>query len=110
MSMQVAQASLSWTFGDRLRKVRRSLGLDQHAFADLTGLPKSSVTNWEADISKPRDLVRAARQIEAATGVSAGWILGLIQDPSGPGAAAATGPATITELRPNRDATPLPTG
>lgn len=86
MSMQVAQVQLTWTFGDRIRKVRRALGLEQREMAELLGTRQSSITNWETDLAKPRDREAIALRIQEITSgaVSAGWVLGLTEDPRGP--------------------------
>lgn len=66
-----------WTFGDRLRKVRRELGDTQTAFAARLGESSKTYSNWEADRHPPASIVAVAKRIELATGVPASWVLGL---------------------------------
>lgn len=72
-----------WTFGDRLRKVRREMGWSQSLLAErLTaqlGRPVSAKTvgAWEITQHKPGDVVDIARALEAITEVPASWFLGL---------------------------------
>jgi transcriptional regulator with XRE-family HTH domain len=73
----------SWTFGDRLRKVRRSRHLSQREFARLLGESEKSIANWEGDVAKPRDVVALARKVQAIYGVPANWLLGVGADTSG---------------------------
>lgn len=71
---------LGWTFGDRLRKIRREAELSQADFADRIGVGHGSLANWESDLSKCRDEVAVARAIEREFGVPATWTLGLDDD------------------------------
>lgn len=66
-----------WTFGDRLRKARRAAGLSQAELAKLLGVGTSRLSGWEADASRPRDIIAVARQVEDATGIPADWLVGL---------------------------------
>lgn len=83
----------TWTFGDRLRKIRRDvLALDQHELARELGITKAAYAAWESSRNEPRSILAVARQIELISGVPAAWILGVDQptpvDPvGGPGAA-----------------------
>lgn len=69
-----------WTFGDRLRKVRQGYGDSQQVFALHLGVPGGTYASWEADNSKPRDVVAVARRLELMTRVPAAWILGLDEE------------------------------
>jgi transcriptional regulator with XRE-family HTH domain len=66
-----------WTLGDRLRKVRRHLGISQSEFAVMIEQNPKSYSSWESDQAQPRQLVSVAKRIEIATGVPASWVLGL---------------------------------
>ena len=36
-----------------IKALRESTGLTQRAFAELLGIPKRSIENWESEVSKP---------------------------------------------------------
>ena len=36
-----------------IKALRESTGLTQRAFAELLGIPKRSIENWESGVSKP---------------------------------------------------------
>lgn len=69
--------NLEWTFGDRLRKARRELGLSQAEIAECCGVQQGAIANWESGHSRCRDEVSVAKAIEASHGVPATWLLGL---------------------------------
>lgn len=83
VTQTVSTEDLSWTFGDRVRKVRRRAGLTQRAFAARLQVTPASVDAWEAERNKPRDLQRMATRIELAFGLPRGWMLGYAEQ-SGP--------------------------
>lgn len=66
-----------WTLGDRLRRARRSAGLQRKDVADALGVSLSTVQSWENDTNRPKDLLETARELEELTGVDAGWLLGV---------------------------------
>lgn len=66
-----------FTWGDRIARVRKDLGMDQKEFAELIGYPRGTIGGWEASGSLPRDIVTAARRIEAKTGVPFEWLIGV---------------------------------
>lgn len=66
-----------WTLGDRLRKIRRHLGVSQIEFAVTIEQNPKSYSSWESDQAQPRQLVAVAKRIEVATGVPAVWLLGI---------------------------------
>lgn len=79
------------TFGDRLRRVRRSLGMNQGEFAAKLGtdVGVKALGAWETGSREPRGAVAMARRIELAFGVPASWLLGLdsgtpVTPPQGP--------------------------
>jgi len=78
------RARPAWTFGDRLRKVRRESHLTQAAFAEMLGFTSKSVDAWEADRNLPRDLVKTATRIEDEFGLVRGWMLGYADDGPAP--------------------------
>lgn len=66
-----------WTFADRVRKVRRELGLTQVEMAERIGVDDKRYSQWEAGGNRPRDIVKIAQRIEVETGYSASWLVGL---------------------------------
>lgn len=74
--LEPAGGTLAWTFGDRLRKVRRMNRLTQKALAQELGVTAHSVDAWESDRNLPRDLIGQATQIEDRFRLPRGWMLG----------------------------------
>lgn len=66
-----------WTFGDRVRKVRRNAGVTQAEFAARLGVGAKAASAWESFDRTPREVVSIAKRIELAFGVPAAWMLGL---------------------------------
>lgn len=71
---------IEWTLGERIRKVRRVLGLEQDEFGQLFGVSAKAVSTWEGDHNKPRDLMAFAAEIERlgreqGKRVTAAWLL-----------------------------------
>ena len=77
----VQYSELRFTLGDRLRKVRRASGDNQRDFAKVLHATQEAVSAWEAGRNYPRDVVAIAQRIERAYGVSAGWVLGITENP-----------------------------
>ena len=73
-----------WTFGDRLRKVRRDNHLTQMQLADILGVTSKAVDAWEGDRNLPRDLIRTATRIEDRFRLVRGWMLGYAEGPTAP--------------------------
>lgn len=72
----------TFTMGDRLKKARESAGLEQGAFAEMIGISKSSVSNYERDNTRPRIIVLRAWAM--ATGVPMEWLQTGKEPPQGP--------------------------
>ncbi len=68
-----------WTFGDRLRKIRREADLDQGQMATRLGISKGRYANWEIDTARPRDILKIAARIEVEFGTPRWWILGAVE-------------------------------
>lgn len=73
----VERAALRFTFGDRLRKVRRAMGWTGPQMASLLGVSIASYTNWEAGRNQPNDLMGTAEDIAARLDIDLAWLLGL---------------------------------
>ena len=74
---------LEFTFGDRVRKARRVLGLTVEQLAGTLGVKKQVVSQWETGVSNPRSPHAIARRIEYIYGVPAWWLLGNDEPPAG---------------------------
>lgn len=66
---------ITWTFGDRLRKVRREMGVTSRELAALLGVTNSSVAQWETDRVYPRHARGIAYQVQELSDVSGVWLL-----------------------------------
>ena len=66
-----------WTFGDRVRRIRRTAGLSQAEFARRIGVGDRSLSQWESDRNRPGDIVRVAVAIYREFQVPPEWTLGL---------------------------------
>lgn len=62
-----------WTDGDKLRKVRRHLGLTQEEFAERLGVPGPTYMAWETDRNRITSLKAIARRIKQMTGTPLWW-------------------------------------
>lgn len=65
-----------WGFGDRLRLVRRDLGLTQAEMAIRVGVGLKAYSAWESGASRPADPPKTAEHLEAVTGIDRTWWLG----------------------------------
>jgi transcriptional regulator with XRE-family HTH domain len=62
----------AFTIADRIRKAREVAGLDQHQLADVTGIARSTISNYERGSTKPSRAY--VKSIGLATGVDHRWI------------------------------------
>jgi transcriptional regulator with XRE-family HTH domain len=76
---------LEFTFGDRMRKARRALGLTVEQFAAGLGMKKQLVSQWETGVSNPRSASSIAWRVEGIYGIPAWWLLGNDEPPAGDG-------------------------
>jgi len=85
MTVETGQGSmdLPWTFGDRIRKARIMVGMNQREFADAIDVAEGSLAAWETDRATPRDIVAIAKRVEMLTRIPAARLLGLTPE-SGP--------------------------
>ena len=74
-------SDLDWTFGDRLRMIRRAVAVNQDEFAVMLDCGKKSLAAWELGVNTPRNVVSIAKRIELAYGVPAAWTLGIQDSP-----------------------------
>lgn len=75
-TQKIARWELDWTFGDRLRKARRVIGINVEQLAETVGVSKAAVSQWETGATTPRSVNAVARRIELAYGIPAAWLLG----------------------------------
>lgn len=109
MSTQTVMRVPEWTFGDRIRKIRRDVGLTQGEFAERIGRGAKAVAAWESGKSQPEDVVAVAKRIQLTMGVPAEWTLGLRDStisPDGGGGVTVSYPqlANVVQLRPTAQA------
>lgn len=79
-----SHANPEWEFGDRIRKVRRTIAhLGQAEMADALGVSRQVYASWEAGRTKPGDIVAVSKQVERLwpRRVTAGWMLGVEAPP-----------------------------
>lgn len=62
----------AFTTGDRIRKARETAGLDQAELAEVTGIARSTISNYERNITRPSRAY--VKSIGLATGVDHRWI------------------------------------
>jgi transcriptional regulator with XRE-family HTH domain len=74
-----------WTDGDKLRKVRRHLGLTQDEFAARLGVNAATYTAWENDRNRIKNLKAVARRVKQMTGTPLWWWFDT-EPPNPPGA------------------------
>ena len=82
MSAQAGWRVPAFTVGDRLRKARESAGYEQGAFAELIGVSKRTVSNYECENTHPKVIVLRAWAM--ATGVPVEWLQTGKEPPTGP--------------------------
>ena len=97
MSTQTAMQVPEWTFGDRIRKIRREAGLSQGEFADRIERGVKSIAAWESGKNEPGDVVTVAKRIQATFGVRADWTLGLMDGHPTPGPGTPSGHSGTSE-------------
>lgn len=87
-----------FSLGERIRKAREDLGLSQQAFADLLGINRKTLNNWEGGRNHPRygDLMLIA----SVADVSLEWLAAEEFRPTFGGVAAS--PTSQGASRPNR--------
>ena len=79
-------ANPEFSFGDRIRKIRREVAhMTQAEMADELGVGMQAYSAWESGRTKPDDIVAVAKRIALRwRGITAGWVLGLDDGGSGP--------------------------
>jgi transcriptional regulator with XRE-family HTH domain len=78
MAIDAAALAPGWvpedTFGDRLRSVRRQLGLHVEDIAVMCGVPLATWSTWENG-ARPRQLDVVVRKVAAATKCDRDWLM-----------------------------------
>lgn len=62
-----------WTDGEKLRKIRRHLGLNQEEFAARLQVKAATYAAWETDRNRVKDMRTVARRIKAMAGTPLWW-------------------------------------
>lgn len=93
-----------WSFGDRVRKARLEMGMDQKEFAAAIDITASTLAAYETGRANPRfkDAVPLAKRLEALTQIHRGWFLGSQGQPS-------DYKAIVSDIRHHRQMTTRPT-
>lgn len=52
--MAAAPAVPPETIGDRIRRARKAKGFSQHELAEMSGISRQSIGNWESGLADPR--------------------------------------------------------
>lgn len=80
-------ANPEFTFGDRVRKIRREVAhMTQAQMAAELGVGAQAYAAWESGRTKPDDVVAVAKRIALRwRGVTAAWVLGVEDGPMPPG-------------------------
>lgn len=67
-----------WSFGDRVRKCRTTVGMTQEEFSAAIDVRQGSLAAWETDRAMPRSrqLIDICKRIEAVTNIPYAWLLG----------------------------------
>lgn len=74
---------LEWTDGEKLRKVRRHLGVTQEKFAELLEVKPSTYMAWESGRNAVNDPKAIARRLKLLADVPMWWFLDT-EPPTGP--------------------------
>lgn len=102
MTVQTSDGSRvpEWTWGDRLRKVRREAGLTQAGFAAAIEVKEKAYGAWEADANTPpfAKMREVATRIQLRFGVPRAWMLGVFDEVTpGPDGGGSAAPAAGTD-------------
>jgi DNA-binding XRE family transcriptional regulator len=68
-------ADLRIGFGDRMRRVRLGLGLNQSQFAELLGLSDATIGKYEVQSKDPRNASQVASTVQIVFGVRRAWLI-----------------------------------
>ena len=71
-SLQFAGNIPAWELQDRIARARRFAGLEQSELAELAGVSRKSISNWEIGKTAPRRAALIA--IAFSTGVDLHWL------------------------------------
>ena len=85
-----------WTFDDRIRKVRRGLGLTQEEFAVKLGVGDKRYAAWESGRNTPDDMLSIAKTLEDVSGIDKLWFIGWMDE-------SPESPTTDTQKAPTRE-------
>jgi transcriptional regulator with XRE-family HTH domain len=75
--MALAEAAVpEWTFGERLAKARKHVGLTQESMAARMNVSASAIAKWESDRGEPRAFQKTISEWAEVTGVDQAWLMG----------------------------------
>ncbi|GHU44772.1 hypothetical protein FACS1894111_12560 [Clostridia bacterium] len=72
--------TLSYTFSERIRKLRTARGMNQGQFADFVGVSRGAMSYYEQEARTPD--IAVLKSICVKCNVSADYMLGIIPDPN----------------------------
>lgn len=74
--LQMRRPVPAWTFGERVRKARREVGMTQGDFANELGVSRQAYAAWETGRNTPPHMPEVAVRLEEVTGFAREWFLG----------------------------------
>lgn len=69
-----------WGLEDRLRKIRREMGLTQAEISEQLGVGLKAYSAWEAGTNAPGDVLDIATKLEKVSGVPRQWTIGWMNE------------------------------
>ncbi len=79
--MTITWVPPTWTVGDRIRKERERLEIEQVELADLTGMSRTTISKWENGVTTPGRA--GAKLLALAFGCPEDWLLEGVVRPEG---------------------------
>ena len=79
--MTITWVPPTWTVGDRIRKERDRLGLDQDELADVTGMSRTTISKWENGTTEPSKA--GIKLLSIAFGCPEEWLAAGVVRPEG---------------------------
>ena len=84
--MPTAEETLGKLIGERVQRRRKMLGMTQDQLEAASGVPQGSISRIERGVAETIQAATLLRFAQAL-GVSADYLLGLVDEPAAPGSA-----------------------